>query len=120
MATREELREALDDYISHARKSERVTRSLRSWNCMIYIEATDINAGYTMTIKDGTATVSDGAQGAADLIVRGSSEDLADIFWCDANPASNYMQGAVKIQGSSEDVMRLDSLSLLVYLEVTK
>ena len=120
MATREELREALDDYISHARKSERVTRSLRSWNCMIYIEATDINAGYTMTIKDGTATVSDGAQGAADLIVRGSSEDLADIFWCDANPPSNYMQGAVKIQGSSEDAMRLDSLSLLVYLEVTK
>jgi len=120
MATREELREALDDYISHARKSERITRSLRKWNCVIYIEAADIEAGFTMTINNGTTTVINGAQGTADLIVRGSSEDLADIFWCDANPASYYMQGAITIQGSPENVMRLDSLSLLIYLEVTK
>jgi len=120
MATREELREALDDYISQASKSERVTRSLRNWNCVIYIEATDIDAGFTMTINNGTTTVINGAQSSADLIVRGSSEDLADIFWCDANPASNYMQGAITIQGSSEDVMRLDSMSLIIYLEVTK
>jgi len=120
MATREELREALDDYISHARKSERITRSLRKWNCVIYIEAADIEAGFTMTINNGTTTVINGAQGTADLIVRGSSEDLADIFWCDANPASNYMQGAITIQGSPENVMRLDSMSLLIYLEATK
>jgi len=87
MATREELREALDDYIAQASKSERVLRSLRNWNCVIYFEANDIAASFTMTIKDGKATVSDGAQGAADLIVKGSSEDLADIFWGDANPA---------------------------------
>lgn len=114
------MREALDDYVAQARKSERVLRSLRNWNCVIYIEATDINAGFTLTINNGDATVSDGAQGVTDLIVRGSSEDLADIFWCDANPASNYMQGAIKIQGSSENVMRLDSMSLLIYMEVTK
>lgn len=120
MATQEEVRDALDDYVAQARGSERVTRSLRNWNCTIYIEATDINAGFTMMIKDGAATVADGAQGSPDLIVRGSSEDLADIFWCDVNPASNYMQGAIKIQGSSEDVMRLDSMSLMIYLEVTK
>ncbi len=120
MATREELREALDDYVVQARKSERVVRSLRNWNCAIYIEATDINAGFTMTIKDGNTTVAEGAQESPDLIVRGSSEDLVDIFWCDANPASNYMQGAIKIQGSSENVMRLDSMSLMIYLEVSK
>src|SRR6266516_4078924 len=94
MATREELREAIDDYIARSAKSERVLRSLRNWNCVIYFEATDIAAGFTMTIKDGKATVSDGTQGAADLIVRGSSEDLADIFGGDANPASNYVQGS--------------------------
>lgn len=120
MATREELREALDDYIAQARQSERVKRALRNWNCEIYIEATDIAAGFTMTIKEGAVTVINGAQGSADLIVRGSSEDLANIFWCDANPASNYMQGAITIQGSSENVMRLDSMSMMIYLEVTK
>ena len=116
MATREELREAIDDYVARAAKSERVLRSLRSWNCIIYFESTDIGAGFTMTIKDGKVMVSDGTQGAADLIVKGGSEDLADIFWGDANPASNYMQGAIKVQGSQEHVMRLDAMAMLIYL----
>ncbi len=120
MATREELREALDDYIQQARSSERVIRSLRNWNCVIYIEATDMNTGFTMTIKDAQASVSDGLQGTPDLIVSGNSEALADIFWCDANPASNYMQGAIKTKGSQDNVMRLDAMSLLIYLEVSK
>lgn len=120
MATREELREALDDYVAQAQKSERVVRALRNWNCTIYIEATDIQAPFTMVIKDNTTTVYDGQQDQPDLVVRGSSEDLANIFWCDSNPASNYMQGAVKIQGSQENVMRLDAMASLIYLEVNK
>ncbi len=64
------------------------------WNCVIFIEAVDINAGFTMTIKGVQVRISDGAQERPGLIVRGSSEDLCDIFWGDANPASNYMQGA--------------------------
>jgi putative sterol carrier protein len=120
MATREELREALDDYVEQARKSDRVVRSLRKWNCVIYLEALDTGAGFTLVIKDATATVYDGVKGTPDLIVQGSSEDLCDIFWCDANPASNYMQGAIKTKGAQENVMRLDAMSLLIYLEVTK
>lgn len=120
MATREELREALDDYVEQARKSERVVRSLRNWNCVIYLEAVDIQAGFTMVIQDTQTSAYDGVHGKPDLIVRGSSEDLADIFWCDANPASNYMQGAIKTQGPQEHVMRLDAMSLLIYLEVSK
>ena len=120
MATREELREALDDYIAQARKSQRVTRSLRNWNCTVYFEATDIQTIFTMVIKDGQTTIYEGQHDQPDLIVRGSSEDLANIFWCDANPASNYMQGAIKIQGSQDNVMRLDAMALLVYMEVNK
>ena len=120
MATREELREALDDYVQQAQKSERVVRSLRNWNCVIYVEAVDINAGFTMVIKDLKTTVHDGVYDKPDLIVRGSSEDLTDIFWCDANPASNYMQGSIKTQGSQDNVMRLDAMSLMIYLEVQK
>lgn len=120
MATREELREALDDYVAQAQKSERVVRSLRNWNCIIYVEATDIQAAFTMVIKDSKTVVYDGQYEQPDLIVRASSEDLANIFWCDANPASNYMQGAVKIQGSQDNVMRLDAMALLIYMEVNK
>ena len=120
MATREELRGALDDYVANASGNERILRSLKSWNCAIYIEATDIAASFTMTIKGGISTVSEGSQQQPDLIVRGSSENLANIFWCDENPASNYMQGAIKVQGSQENVMRLDAMALLIYLEAQK
>ena len=116
MATREELREAIDDYVAQARQSERVLRSLRNWNCVIYFEATDTAAAFTMVIKNGGTSVFDGSPEPPDLIVRGSSEDLANIFWGDANPASNYMQGAIKVQGSQENVMRLDAMALLIYL----
>jgi hypothetical protein len=36
MATREEMREALNDYVAQASKSERVLKALRSWNCIIF------------------------------------------------------------------------------------
>lgn len=121
MATKEELREALDDYVMQATKSERVLRSMRNWNCIIYIEATDLSSeGFTMIVGNSNATVQNGTPEKPDMIVRGSSEDLTDIFWCDQNPASNYMQGAIKVQGSQENIMRLDAMSLLIYLEVKK
>jgi putative sterol carrier protein len=120
MATKEDLREAIDDYVAQAQKSESVQRSLKSWNCVMYFEATDIGAGFTMTLRNGTATVDDGLQGTPDLIVRGSSEDLTNIFWCDENPASNYMQGAIKVQGSQENTMKLDAMALMIYLEAQK
>jgi hypothetical protein len=37
MATREEMREALNDYVAQASKSERVLKALRSWNCIIFL-----------------------------------------------------------------------------------
>lgn len=120
MATREELRQALDDYVLQASNNERVRRSLGTWNCVVHIEASDIPTAFGMEISNGVATISDTPPDVADLIVRGSSEDLANIFWCDQNPASNYMQGAVKIQGSPENTMKLDAMALLIYLEVKK
>ncbi len=57
-----------------------------------------------------------GLSDVADLIVRGHSMDLAEIFWGDANPASNYMQGAISTQGRADDVMRLDAMAMFVFL----
>ena len=117
MATREELREALDDYISRANASERVRKTLKSWNCVMHVQATDNDAAFTVTIQSGEpVSVAEGTNGAADLIVRGGSEDLANIFWGDENPASNYMQGAIQTQGSQDDVMRLDAMAMFIYL----
>ena len=118
MATAEELREALDDYVERANKSERVGRTLGAWTCTMHLAADDADAAFTLVIESGALTgLSAGLRGTPDLIVRGASENLADIFWGDANPASTYMQGAIKVQGSAEDVMKLDAMAMFVYLE---
>jgi putative sterol carrier protein len=120
MATREELREALADYVKRGQANERVRRTLKSWSCVMHLQAQDVPGGsFTMTITDGELTeIQDGLVGdAADLIIRGNSEDLANIFWGDENPASNYMQGAIKVQGSHDDVMRLDAMAMYIFLD---
>ncbi len=60
MATYEELREAITEYMGQASANERVRRSLRHWNCLIYIEAEDLGQGFTMQIHDSKVTVRDG------------------------------------------------------------
>ncbi len=83
----------------------------------MHLRATDIDAAFTMTVTNGElSSVQDGLHGDPDLIINGSSEDLTNIFWGDENPASNYMQGAIKVQGSQEDVMRLDAMAMFIYL----
>ena len=120
MATREELREALEDYVMRGQANERARRALKSWNCVMHLHAEDVpEAVFTLTIKDGELSeIKDGLVGdTADLIIRGNSEDLANIFWGDENPASNYMQGAIKVQGSQDDVMRLDAMAMFIFLD---
>ncbi|MGO8948631.1 MAG: SCP2 sterol-binding domain-containing protein [Ktedonobacterales bacterium] len=120
MATREELREALEDYVARGRVNERVRRALKNWNCVIHLQAEDVpEARFTMTIADGDLSeIKDGlASEAADLIIRGNSDDLSNVFWGDENPASNYMQGAIKVQGSQDDVMRLDAMTMFIFLD---
>ena len=117
MATTDELREAMRDYVTRANDNARVRTSLRSWSAVIHVFATDLDGAFTITVREGAfAGMHDGADGDADLIVRGGSEDLCDIFWGDANPVSNYMQGAITTQGRAEDVMRLDAMAMFVFL----
>ncbi|MFI5273142.1 MAG: SCP2 sterol-binding domain-containing protein [Ktedonobacterales bacterium] len=118
MATQDELRDALDDYVTRAQASERARKTLKGWNCVMHIQATDDPlAAFTSTITNGELlAVQDGLIGDADLIVSGGSDDLAKIFWCEENPASNYMQGAVQTKGAPDDVMRLDALAMFIFL----
>ena len=84
MATRDELHEALEDYVSRGQTNERVRRTLKNWNCVMHLQAEDVpEALFTMTIKDGELSgIKDGLVGeSADLIMEPIGEDLANIFW---------------------------------------
>ncbi len=118
MATREELREALEDYVARGKASERVRKTLKGWNCVMHIQATDLpDAAFTVSIRSGeVGGVTEGALGAADLVVQGLAADLEKVFWGEENPASNYMQGAIQTKGSQDDVMRLDAMAMFIFL----
>jgi putative sterol carrier protein len=117
VATKEELREAIDDYVSQARDNPRVRKLLRGWSCVLHVVPTDVDAPFTIVVNDGEAQgVSEGLEGVPDLVLESTSEDFADVFWGDSNPASQYMNAAIKVRGSSEDVMRLDAMAMLIYL----
>ena len=114
----DELLEALREYAGKANASARVRKTLATWTCRIHIEATDVaDARFTLEVAGGRADApATGLHGVPDLIVRGHSMDLAEIFWGDANPVSNYMQGAIKTQGRADEVMRLDAMALFIFL----
>jgi len=116
-ASREDLREALDDYVEQANANERVARTLRNWRCVIHLRALDSDAAFTLDVDGGRVTPAlDGSVGAPDLIVRASADDLSDIFWGEVNPAERYNQGALKIEGPQEHLLRLDAMAMLVFL----
>jgi putative sterol carrier protein len=114
----DELAQALEEYIDKANASPYARRTLATWNCRIHIQAVDVaEARFTYVIKQGASRpVTSGLEGVPDLVVRGHSMDLAEIFWGDANPVSNYMQGAIKTQGRADHVMRLDAMAMFVFL----
>jgi putative sterol carrier protein len=114
----EELLDALEEYAKKANASPRARKTLAGWSCRIHTIATDVDdARFTLVVDNGTVNaVGAGLDGVPDLVVRGHSMDLAEIFWGDANPVSNYMQGAISTQGRADDVMRLDAMAMFVFL----
>lgn len=114
----DELERALREYVDRANASPRARKTLAGWTCRVHIEAIDVeNAKFTFVVRQGESQpVAVGLHGTPDLIVRGHSFDLAEIFWGDANPVSNYMQGAITTQGRADDVMRLDAMAMFIFL----
>jgi len=113
-----ELAQALREYVDKANASPRARKALASWTCRIHIQATDVpGAQFTYVVEQGASQpLIAGLDGVPDLVVRGHSMDLAEIFWGDANPVSNYMQGAISTQGRADQVMRLDAMAMFIVL----
>ncbi len=117
MATTEEIRAGLDDYRQRCNDNARLRKMLRSWTRLVHFAATDTGAVFTVTIDKGEITdVQEGAQGAPDLVISATSEDLTDMFWGDLNPAQKYLTGEIAVKGSAEDVMRVDAMASLIWV----
>lgn len=116
MATKEEIREALDDYQVNCNSNERLRRMQRDWSKLIHFDALNEDAKFSMHIVKGEITkIEDDLHGTPDIVVRATSEDFADMFWGDLNPSQKYLRGEIKVQGSQEDVLRLDAITSIIW-----
>jgi putative sterol carrier protein len=90
----------------------------RGWDRVVHFTTTDTDESLTMEVRDQSLSeLSFGHVGQPDVIVTGSSEDFCDMFWGDLNPSEKYMSGEITLAGSQEDVMRIDAISMVAFLD---
>jgi putative sterol carrier protein len=118
MATAEEICEALADYRERCNANAKLTKMLRTWSRRIHFCAVDTADNFTVVIESGRIVLhSQGAAGEPDLVIAGTSEDLCDMLWGDLNPVQKYLTGEITVQGSADDVMRVDAMVSLIWTD---
>ena len=118
MATTAEIGEALADYRERCNGNARLRKMLRKWSRVIEFRSLDTDTVFTVTIVAGEITdVQAGPlPSPADVTISATSEDLADMFYGDLNPAAKYLTGEIKVVGSQEDVLRVDAMAAVIWV----
>lgn len=118
MATAEDLREALEDFVARYREEPRLKVMNRDWDRVLHVAPTDLPQGhFTLRVKDGDVFLEDGAPENPDMVLRATSDLLTDLFFGDISPTEPYMKGDLRIEASEEDTMRLDVITLMIWGE---
>lgn len=118
MADREEIAEAYAQWRSSSNDNQRLRKMVRGWDRVIHFRTTDTQDGFMMSVRDQLLSeLTFGLEGQPDVIVTGSSEDFCDMFWGDLNPSEKYMSGEITLAGSQQDVMRIDAISMVAFLD---
>jgi putative sterol carrier protein len=118
LATVEELTEAYADWRARSNDNPRLAKMVKGWDRVIHFTTTDTGAGFTMRVVDQRLSeLVVGYEDQPDVIVTGSSEDFCDMFWGDLNPSEKYMSGEITLAGSQQDVMRIDAISMVAFLD---
>jgi putative sterol carrier protein len=118
MAGADELLEGLADYQQRSNGNPKLRKMLRAWSRTVHFVAVDAGVTLTAVVEAGEMTrIAVGAEGAPDVVIEATSEDLADMFWGDLNPAAKYLSGEIKVQGSQDDVMRIDAMASLMWVD---
>ncbi|MGO8873965.1 MAG: SCP2 sterol-binding domain-containing protein [Acidimicrobiales bacterium] len=118
MATAQEIADAYADWQVRCNDNPRLAKMLRGWNRTVHLVASDTGDGFTVVVTDSVlADLQHGLVDRPDLVVTATSEDFADLFWGDLNPSEQYLSGEIVLAGQAEDVMRLDAMSMVVFLD---
>jgi len=118
LASTEELLEAYAEWLTRSNANPRLTKMLKGWDRVIHFTTTDTGQGYTMRVEgQQLSELAVDHEAQPDVVVTGSSEDFCDMYWGDLNPSEKYMSGEITLAGSQQDVMRIDAISMVAFLD---
>ncbi len=110
--------EAYREWRTRSNANPRLRAMVRGWDRVIHFTTTDTDEGFTMRVEaQQLLELAIGLEGQPDVVVTGSSEDFCDMFWGDLNPSEKYMSGEITLAGSQQDVMRIDAISMVAFLD---
>lgn len=114
-----EIEESLAEYTATCNCNERLRKMQRDWSRTLHFACSDSEHLFTMLVDHGeiVRTVA-GHEGRPDIVVTADSETFCDMFWGDLNPVQKYLRGEIRVQGSQEDIMRLDAISYVIWPDV--
>ncbi len=118
MASVEEICEAFADWRTRSNDNPRLTKMIKGWDRVVHFSASDTGDTFTMRVERQVLhELVVGHVDQPDVIVTGTSEDFCDMFWGDLNPSEKYMAGEITLAGSQQDVMRIDAISMVAFLD---
>ncbi len=111
----EVLRETVDAFAARVNRDDRLRKMVADWDRTIALVATDESVAAGFQVLAGRVLPLGEAPMGADVLLRADAATLIGVFRGDLSPTEPYVDGTLQVQGSQEDVLRLDFLSLMIW-----
>ncbi|MBN1635758.1 MAG: SCP2 sterol-binding domain-containing protein [Deltaproteobacteria bacterium] len=120
MATIQETLDAANDFRNKVNENKKIQKLLKRWSPLIHFETMNDEVKLSLDITGGEiATVNDGHIGDADLVITfPDSDELHDMFSGRMNPTQKYLNGDIRVLGHQADVIKLDTITMILWPEL--
>ncbi len=115
MSGGEALKTALGAFAGRINADPKLRKMVAGWDRAIALEATD-GDGAGILVRGGEVLVAE-LPAQPDIRLSASQGVLTDVFSGRLSPTEPYVDGSLRVEGSQEDVLRLDFLSLMIWGE---
>ncbi|MFW9786064.1 MAG: SCP2 sterol-binding domain-containing protein [Candidatus Thorarchaeota archaeon] len=110
MPTKDELKASLEKMVEKM-DDEKYKARYADFNRTLQFQFTDNeNAICHIIFKDGTATIVDGVDESAELVITTTTDAIMDIIAGELSPTRAFMGGKVKAKGPMNDLIKLQAL----------
>jgi putative sterol carrier protein len=113
----DDLRRVMERFAAQCSANERLRAMNRDWFRTVAIQPRDGAEAVWVRYEGGPVRVLDAPEGEPDLVVEAPAAILTAVFTGVMPPTEPYLAGDLTVQGSQDDVMRLDIISLLIWGE---